>query len=70
MVEELHIWATINKKQSVLKECLYQNLKGLCYLPTVQEVVDSSQYLCISGLCMFYFFYCFKFLSKNRRTFV
>jgi hypothetical protein len=51
MVEELRTWAAINKQQRVLKERLYQNLKGLGRLPSVQEVLDSSQYICLSGLC-------------------
>jgi hypothetical protein len=49
MVEELRTWAAINKQQHVLKERLYQNLKGLGHLPSVQEVLDSSQYICPSG---------------------
>jgi hypothetical protein len=51
MVEELHTWAAINKQQFVLKERLYQNLKGLGCLPSVQEVLDSFQYICPFGLC-------------------
>jgi hypothetical protein len=51
MVEELRTWAAINKQQCFLKERLYQNLKGLGCLPSVQEVLDSSQYICPSGLC-------------------
>jgi hypothetical protein len=50
MVEELRTWAAINKQQCVLKERLYQNLKSLGHLPSVQEVLDSSQEICPSGL--------------------
>jgi hypothetical protein len=53
MVEELCTWAAINKQQHVLKERLYQNLKGFGGLPSVQEVLDSSQYyICSSSLCI------------------
>jgi hypothetical protein len=50
MVEGLRTWAAINKQQRVLKERLYQKLKGLGRLPSMQEVLDFSQYICPSGL--------------------